>query len=240
MFICSQAYPRYQFNYGVKDQHTGDLKSQWEYRDGDKVKGSYSVLDPDGSIRTVDYSADDHHGFNAVVKRTSPSRHQISNHVSTNHHLVTSLTSVSKPRAPIPSIPKQTLPLESAIYHSHLSDYTPGIQVPYAAKQYYTPGIGELTVHNSPRDPSSHETPKYFAEALRSSSSTRVSNPGPVLFPETPEEPQNESSDQKEVKLLVGHTQGQAETQKLETLYHEFFDTKPESGGPAQRQEGNV
>jgi hypothetical protein len=239
-FICSQAYPRYHFNYGVKDQHTGDLKSQWEHRDGDKVKGSYSVLEPDGSIRTVDYTADDHNGFNAVVKRTGPSRHPIYKHVSTNHHLVAAPASVSKPIAQILSIPKQTLSLESASHLSQLSGYSSGIQVPYAIKQYYTPGIGGLTAHNTPRGLSSHETPKYFAEALRVSSSTHEANPGPVLFPETPDEPQNESSDQTELKLSDSLTQGQAGTQKLETLYHEFFGTLPQSGDRAQGQEGKV
>ena len=239
-FICSQAYPRYHFNYGVKDQHTGDLKSQWEHRDGDKVKGSYSVLEPDGSIRTVDYTADDHNGFNAVVKKTGPSRHPISKHVSTNHHLVADFPSVSKPIAQILSIPKQTLPLDSDSYLSQFSDYSSGIQVPYAIKQYYTPGIGGLTAHNTPRGLISQETPKYFAEALRASSSTHEANPGPVLFPETPEEPQNESSDQKEAKLSAGRIQGQAGTQKQETLYHEFFGTQPQSGGSAQEQEGKA
>jgi hypothetical protein len=153
---------------------------------------------------------------------------------------VADLTSVSKPIAQVLSIPKQTLPLDSASYLSQLSDYSSGFQVPYAAKQYYTPGIGGLTARNTPRDISSHETPRYFAEALRSSSSTLAANPGPVLFPATPEEPQNESSDQKEVKLSAGPIQGQAETQKLETLYHEFFGTESQSGGRAQGQEGNV
>lgn len=64
------AYPKYEFNYGVKDLHTGDVKSQHEHRDGDVVKGSYSLVEADGSIRTVDYTADDHHGFNAVVHKT--------------------------------------------------------------------------------------------------------------------------------------------------------------------------
>jgi len=224
----------------VKDQHTGDLKSQWEYREGDKVKGSYSVLEPDGSIRTVDYTADDHNGFNAVVKKTGPYRHPISKHVSTNHHLVAAFASVSKPIPQILSIPKQSLPLESASHFSQLPDYSSGIQVPYAGEEYYTPGIGGLTAHNNPRGLSSHETPKYFAEALRASSLTSVANPGPVLFPQTPEEPQNESSDHKDVKLSADPIQGQAGTQNLETLYHEFFGTLPQSGGPAQGQEGNV
>lgn len=70
-----QAYPKYQFNYGVADGHTGDQKSQTEIRDGDVVKGSYSLAEPDGTIRTVHYTADDHNGFNAVVTRSGPGAH---------------------------------------------------------------------------------------------------------------------------------------------------------------------
>uniref|UniRef100_A0A182IZE3 Uncharacterized protein n=1 Tax=Anopheles atroparvus TaxID=41427 RepID=A0A182IZE3_ANOAO len=40
-----------------------------ESRSGDVVQGSYSVVDPDGTKRTVDYTADPHNGFNAVVHR---------------------------------------------------------------------------------------------------------------------------------------------------------------------------
>ncbi|XP_026328527.1 cuticle protein 8-like [Hyposmocoma kahamanoa] len=69
------AYPRYAFNYGVKDPHTGDIKSQQEERDGDVVKGSYSLVEPDGSTRTVSYAADDHNGFNAVVHKTGHAVH---------------------------------------------------------------------------------------------------------------------------------------------------------------------
>nr|XP_022912694.1 cuticle protein 18.6-like [Onthophagus taurus] len=59
----------YDFEYGVNDPHTGDIKSQHESRRGDVVQGSYSVVDPDGTKRTVDYTADDHNGFNAVVRK---------------------------------------------------------------------------------------------------------------------------------------------------------------------------
>ncbi|XP_013135127.1 PREDICTED: cuticle protein 21-like [Papilio polytes] len=65
------AYPKYDFTYSVADGHTGDNKSQQESRDGDVVKGSYSFHEADGSIRTVEYSADDHSGFNAVVHNTA-------------------------------------------------------------------------------------------------------------------------------------------------------------------------
>ncbi|CAB3243165.1 unnamed protein product [Arctia plantaginis] len=69
------SYPKYAFNYGVKDPHTGDVKSQHEERDGDVVKGSYSLVEPDGSTRTVSYSADDHNGFNAVVHKSGHAVH---------------------------------------------------------------------------------------------------------------------------------------------------------------------
>ncbi|XP_046960574.1 cuticle protein 8-like [Vanessa cardui] len=66
------AHPKYEYNYSVADGHTGDNKQQQEVRDGDVVKGSYSFQEADGSIRTVDYYADDHSGFNAVVHNSAP------------------------------------------------------------------------------------------------------------------------------------------------------------------------
>ncbi|XP_011300629.1 cuticle protein 7-like [Fopius arisanus] len=66
---------KYSFNYGVNDPHTGDVKSQHEERDGDVVKGSYSLNEPDGTIRVVDYTADPHNGFNAVVKKIGHAVH---------------------------------------------------------------------------------------------------------------------------------------------------------------------
>ncbi|CAH0695739.1 unnamed protein product [Spodoptera exigua] len=68
-------YPRYAYNYAVSDPITKDNKAQWETRDGDTVKGSYSIVEPDGSLRIVDYAANDHTGFNAVVKKVGPTVH---------------------------------------------------------------------------------------------------------------------------------------------------------------------
>ncbi|GAB0092742.1 Chitin-binding type R&R consensus [Sergentomyia squamirostris] len=61
--------PQYSFAYDVQDGLTGDSKSQHETRSGDVVQGSYSLVDPDGVKRTVEYTADPHNGFNAVVHR---------------------------------------------------------------------------------------------------------------------------------------------------------------------------
>lgn len=85
--------PQYTYAYNIQDTLTGDQKSQQETRDGDFVKGkiirifiynltkrlknamdfilgSYSLVEPDGSVRTVLYTADPVNGFNAVVERS--------------------------------------------------------------------------------------------------------------------------------------------------------------------------
>ncbi|XP_015366510.1 PREDICTED: cuticle protein 19-like isoform X2 [Diuraphis noxia] len=63
----------YSFEYSVNDPHTYDVKRQQESSDGNgNVKGYYSLLEADGSIRTVEYTADDYNGFNAVVKNSAP------------------------------------------------------------------------------------------------------------------------------------------------------------------------
>ncbi|KAI5745132.1 cuticle protein 7-like [Diaphorina citri] len=67
------AYPdapaKYDFAYEVADAHTGDYHSQHETRDGDYVVGTYSLIEADGTKRVVEYTADEHTGFNAVVKK---------------------------------------------------------------------------------------------------------------------------------------------------------------------------
>lgn len=65
----------------MHDAHTGDVKSQHEVRDGGVVKGQYSLVEPDGSVRTVDYTADDVHGFNAVVSKSAPTVHAVAHKV---------------------------------------------------------------------------------------------------------------------------------------------------------------
>lgn len=69
--LCVQSRPRYAYNYGVHDPVTGDVKQQSESREGDVVRGQYSLVEPDGSVRTVDYTADPVNGFNAIVSKTA-------------------------------------------------------------------------------------------------------------------------------------------------------------------------
>lgn len=62
----------YSYSYDVQDPATGDSKSQSETRYGDVVRGSYSLIEPDGTRRVVEYTADPLTGFNAIVNRHPP------------------------------------------------------------------------------------------------------------------------------------------------------------------------
>uniref|UniRef100_A0A1A9ZVU3 Pupal cuticle protein Edg-84A n=1 Tax=Glossina pallidipes TaxID=7398 RepID=A0A1A9ZVU3_GLOPL len=61
--------PHYEFQYSVHDVHTGDVKDQFEHRRGDYVTGRYSLIEPDGNRRVVEYSSDPLLGFSAQVRR---------------------------------------------------------------------------------------------------------------------------------------------------------------------------
>ncbi|XP_045497396.1 cuticle protein 8-like [Colias croceus] len=62
--------PAYTYSYGVNDPHTGDHKDAQETLQNGVVHGSYSLVEPDGHLRKVTYTADHVNGFNAVVERT--------------------------------------------------------------------------------------------------------------------------------------------------------------------------
>ncbi|KAF5270969.1 hypothetical protein FQA39_LY08272 [Lamprigera yunnana] len=62
----------YAFEYGVSDPKTGDHKLQWEKKENGVTIGMYSLVEPDGSKRVVEYVADKLHGFRALVKRIPP------------------------------------------------------------------------------------------------------------------------------------------------------------------------
>ncbi|KAJ8925119.1 hypothetical protein NQ315_001301 [Exocentrus adspersus] len=61
--------PNYQFGFDVKDDLYTNYQNRKEQKDGDKIVGSYSVVDSDGFIRTVQYTADPKEGFKAEVTR---------------------------------------------------------------------------------------------------------------------------------------------------------------------------
>ena len=71
------SHPSYKYEYGVKDEKTGDHKSQWEHRDGDVVKGEYTLDEADGTKRIVSYTSDKKNGFNAVVQNIGHAHHAV-------------------------------------------------------------------------------------------------------------------------------------------------------------------
>ena len=72
-----EAPANYEFNYDVHDPHTGDIKQQNEKAVNGAISGQYSLIDADGYRRIVDYTADDHHGFNANVRREPLEGHKV-------------------------------------------------------------------------------------------------------------------------------------------------------------------
>lgn len=66
--LLFQANPAYNFSFDVKDDLNTNYQNRKESRDGDQVKGSYSVVDSDGFIRTVTYTADPIGGFKVKQK----------------------------------------------------------------------------------------------------------------------------------------------------------------------------
>lgn len=104
------------------------MKSQKEVRDGDVVKGQYSLVEPDGSIRTVDYIADSVNGFNAVVSKSGPSVHLAAEPVAIKK-VVPLLNQV------VPTYVKQVLPVVRPVIQKVL---------PHPVYNYkYTSALGE-------------------------------------------------------------------------------------------------
>lgn len=74
VYLDEDSPAKYDFSYSVHDTQTGDIKQQQETRDGDSVRGQYSLVDADGLHRIVDYTADDVNGFQATVRRVPITR----------------------------------------------------------------------------------------------------------------------------------------------------------------------
>lgn len=52
----------------MKDDLYTNYQNRKEQREGDKISGSYSVVDADGFVRVVKYTADPKEGFKAEVR----------------------------------------------------------------------------------------------------------------------------------------------------------------------------
>ncbi|KAL3275184.1 hypothetical protein HHI36_019953 [Cryptolaemus montrouzieri] len=73
-YIDYKAPPHYHYDYAVHDLKHHDIKSQWEIRDHDKTKGVYTLLQPDGRKRIVEYEAGKH-GIDYKVRYEGHSEH---------------------------------------------------------------------------------------------------------------------------------------------------------------------
>lgn len=115
----------------MADHVTGDVKQQSEARDGDVVKGQYSLVEPDGSVRTVDYTADPINGFNAIVSKSAP----------TVHHPSIPRPFVQKPllaKPVLPAIPSPILPFKPPLQQHVVKVLPPVYKVaaPLSVKDY--------------------------------------------------------------------------------------------------------
>lgn len=192
----------YAFQYGVKDPQTGDMKDQWEERQGDVVKGEYSLLQPDGSVRTVSYTADGKNGFNAVVKTSAPSGSPFfqtpgkqqklpPGSVTVTHPAAPNKTPFKAPKAQQFLVPQQNLftgpwkpllkPLPHGLkpitqHHEDIKDHRPlpVKYIPLAPTIRYVPG--GMLLMMPPAMPSKIPQSAY------------QNKNGPILFPDTPDD----------------------------------------------------
>ena len=131
--------PQYSFGYNVADALTGDYKSQQEQRNGDLVQGSYSLVDPDGTRRVVDYSADSVNGFNAVVRKEP---------------LVAAAPAVVAEPAVVPAriaaAPVAAAPLAAApVFAAPVAKYTAAYTAPLAYSAYSAP-VAKVAAYSAP------------------------------------------------------------------------------------------
>ncbi|XP_060810522.1 larval cuticle protein A2B-like [Amyelois transitella] len=122
--------PQYDFAYEVNDAHTGDIKSQHEARRGDTVLGQYSLVQPDGVTRTVDYRADDRTGFQATVNNDGNTIEQTSD--STPKEINLGIESMHPwPAPPTPTLPTTPEPAvvisRSSLVQSFLDAHNPWV-----------------------------------------------------------------------------------------------------------------
>ncbi|XP_059478236.1 cuticle protein-like [Neocloeon triangulifer] len=203
------AVPKYKFSYGVTDLHTGDIKHQTETRDGDLVQGEYSLVEPDGSVRTVHYTADDLNGFNAVVHKTGPGVHPAPA-VPAKPVLAAPAQPAYIPFNHKPLAPATPVAFDTGSFFSHHPPqalptarpptpiYQAGTARPVTPVETSTPSLQETLLAlypqptprpvQQPQQPQQPSRPAYRPYGLPPQVST-----GPVQFPQTPDEQQQQT-----------------------------------------------
>ncbi|XP_034664085.1 larval cuticle protein A2B-like isoform X2 [Drosophila subobscura] len=129
-------HPQYRFSYGVDDKLTGDNKGQVEERDGDVVRGEYSLIDADGYKRTVTYTADPINGFNAVVNRVPL------------EHVKTVVKTVAAPVAHYAAPPAQYTSYAAPAPVAHYAHAAPAVTYSAPAAHYSTYAAPAVSYHH--------------------------------------------------------------------------------------------
>lgn len=125
----------YKYSYNIDDPTTGDSKSQHEVRQGDVVTGAYTVLGADGTKRTVEYTADAKHGFNAVV-REDPASPPLVTHPPVPHHNYNTINAIQYQPTPRPVYVQYQTPAPSPEYFQY---QTPNPKPEYVQFETSTP-----------------------------------------------------------------------------------------------------
>lgn len=164
----------------MKDYKTGDVKNQWEQREGDNVKGQYSLVEPDGSIRTVDYTSDHKNGFNAVVKKTGfvKSPHTQYASISPGQQSYYKQPVTAKPYFQ-PASPVTVKP----IFESGLNNFAAGSDLGdqlYSYYPQYSGNVGQFSTESN--DFSSYSRVRY-RRLPSGKPPTGAKGSGPVQFP---------------------------------------------------------
>ncbi|XP_008551547.1 cuticle protein 21-like [Microplitis demolitor] len=165
------AHPQYNFNYDVQDSTTGDFKSQHEIRDGDSVQGSYSLLESDGTRRTVDYTADSLNGFNAVVRK-EPAQVAVK---------AVAPAALAVKAAPIayaaPAIAKVAAPVAYAAPAAYAAHYAPAAYATHYAPATYSAHYSAPAAYAKVAAPVAYAAPAAYATHYAAPAIAKVAAP---------------------------------------------------------------
>lgn len=131
--------PSYAYKYGVSDPATGDYKTAEESLSNGVVQGQYSLAEPDGTVRTVSYTADDVNGFVAQVTKGAKVVAPAAPVYAAPAKVYTAPAPVYTAPAPVYSAPAPAVyaPAPAPVYAPavHAPVYAPAVSYPFPYKR---------------------------------------------------------------------------------------------------------
>lgn len=119
--------PAYAYKYGVSDPATGDYKTAEESLSNGVVQGQYSLAEPDGTVRTVSYTADDVNGFVAQVTKGAK--------------VIAHAAPVYSAPAPVYSAPASVYSAPAPVYSAPAPVYSAPVYAPAVHAPVYAPAV---------------------------------------------------------------------------------------------------